>query len=715
MNENNSKTGLKIPTGLPPIAPDGEPLVGHKSSNGMLTKIVFSILSMLVISGLMVGSFYSYSWLSSIGALDDHSTDLKKITQLDLEDNSLVFDSKNKKIGEFFSKYQIHSPFEKIPTKLKQAILAIEDRKFFEHSGFDLKGIARSGLTYITSMGNTKHGGSTITQQVVRNILLSKEKTIKRKTLEIILSYKLEQKISKAKILEIYCNTLFMGFGSYGVAAASKRYFGKDLKDLGTHQFAVLAGLFQSPSRYNPHRYPKRARKRQLQVLSAMVSAGFLTKDEARAEARKPIGYQKYTPIHGESSSSYFVDYVRQQAKTLLKGKAQLLNGGLRIYTTLSSELQGMAEIAIANAGPMLDETAQDAMPIPGPKGKLVQPRIETSILSIDPRNGEILAMVGGRDYKESQFNRITQGMRAPGSAFKPVVYSAALQNGIKWSDLFYVSPVTLNGDYRPKNPSKDYLTETTVMRSFYRSMNATTMEIGQKVGLKKVIAQARNLGIRTPIKKEFGSLLGQSETTMIDLARMISSFPNQGIVVEPIAIKKITDRNGKLLYQAPKLEERSHQAMSKQTAYLMVDGMRNVFKRGTAYKFREFGTIAGGKTGTSNESKDNWFVGYTSDLTTIVWAGTDEYTPIYNNTMGSTIALPTWADYMSKATQIRPNKAFAVPKGITKVKVHHQYGYRTQEGIEMFFLNGKLPERSTSTLEYISRSGGSFRKHITD
>jgi penicillin-binding protein 1A len=629
-------------------------------------------------------------------------------------DNTLVFDRDGHKIGEFFSQYHIFVPYEQLPRPLLQAILAIEDRSFWHHSGFDIRGIMRAGYEFLASGGEKKQGGSTLTQQLVRHFLLQKSKSFNRKAMEIYLAYQLEQEASKQKILEMYCNSLFMGFGSYGVGAAAKRYFGKDLAELEVHQFALLAGLFQSPSRYNPQRYPDLARKRQLQVLTAMIHAGYLSYEEARTWAKKPLEFATYEPMHGDGASSYFVDHVRLQAKELLKG-GKITNNGLRIYTTLDSRLQRLAEKAVAEAGPMLDKLRPKVKTMKDSEGREYKPKIETALVSMDTKSGEVLAMVGGRDYRQSQFNRVTQALRSPGSSFKPVVYSLALMKGMRWSDVFYVSPMTINGEYRPKNPTKDYLTETTMMRSFFRSMNSPTMEIGQRLGLDEVISHAANMGLHTPIKKEFGSLLGQSETTMLDMLRMIGTFPNNGFNVEPIFITRIESRTGELLYSAPSVNDRRNRALPADINYLMVDAMRNVFQRGTAYEQAQFGSFAAGKTGTSNDSKDNWFVGYTSDLATVVWAGTDEYGPIYGNTMGSTIALPTWAAFMKEATLSRPNRPFSIPNNVEKFKVHPLYGHRSDEGIPMWFVRGMGPPTEPSALELMSRSGGSYRRHIMD
>ena len=379
------------------------------------------------------------------------------------------------------------------------------------------------------------------------------------------------------------------------------------------------------------------------------------------------------------------------------------MNKGLRIHTTLDSTLQKKAKAAIDSSDPIFKK-AEDLVLIPFKKKKQGS-GIQGAIISSDPRSGEILSMVGGRDYKKTKFNRTIQSLRQPGSAFKPIVYSLALANGMKWSDLHYVSPIAVD-NYRPKNFSKQFLTEVTMLRAFFRSINTPTVEIGSKLGLKAVIRHAKKMGISSPIKPETGLFLGASEVSMLDILRAYSTIANYGVKVEPIAISKITDRYGKVLYEAPSLKERSVEVISKQDAYLMIEGLRTVFRNGTAYSHHEMGAYAAGKTGTSNASRDNWFVGFTPSIATAVWVGSDKSYEFLGRATGTSLALPIWAKYMRAAVSKSPPPPFEQPVGIVMKRVHSKYGYTTSSGLRMYFKKGDVPTRETSDLKVLSETG---------
>lgn len=653
-------------------------------------------------------------WLKDLGVFSIDKSVFDVIANIKPSDNSIVLDRDGQKVGEFFNNYQVYVPLKALPDHLVNAVLAIEDRSFFKHQGFDPKGILRAALSRVKGSASNQ-GASTITQQVVRNFLLPTERTMQRKVQEIAYAYHLERHVRKNQILEIYTNALFLGNGSYGVGAASLRYFGKPVGELEPHESALIAGLFQSPSRYNPSRYPKRAKNRQLQVLRAMAEAKFISFAKAKELAKIPLVYKEYKPINTEFAP-YFVDYVREQATELLgKGKSTVDGQGLRIYTTLDTKLQRLAEASVTDSAKLLKEAEYRTANLRGADGKVKRASLETAILTSDPRTGEILSMVGGRDYQKSKFNRTWQAMRSPGSSFKPVVYSLALQKKWKWSDVIFVSPITIN-NYRPHTPDEDFLTETTIFRAFYRSMNTPTVELGQKLGLKGVVDQARRLGIRSPIKEEFGSLLGSSEVSMFDLTRMYGAFANQGTLVEPIAITKITNANGDVLYQAPSVKERSSQAVTPQIAFLMTQGMKAVLSMGTGYTSARLSNVAAGKTGTSNDAADNWFAGYTANLVSIVWVGTDEHVPIHGDVTGAKLALPIWDRYLTRTLDVRPPERFRAPPGIVTTVVHPKFGNRSPAGVRMYFLRGnEPPAEASSALEVLSQSeGGGYRDVFT-
>ncbi len=675
-----------------------ERFLSHHRSSPMkliLRFVFFGIIAITVISGASISI-----WLFRIGVFELKNEQLRAITEYQAPDNSVVLDKNGKKVGEYYSAYYVFTPLNKIPQSMVDAVIAIEDRSFFHHNGIDIPAIFRAAINLLMTRSKSQ-GASTITQQVVRNFLLHREKTFERKVKEIIFSLRLEKVLSKEQILEIYLNALFLGNGAYGVGAASQRYFGKPLHQLGPAEHALIAGLFQSPSRFNPHRHPKRAKRRQKQVLLAMLRSGKISLKKAKRYFTHKLNYRPYNYLNTEIAP-YFVDYVQEEASRLID--KSIKNSGLRIYTTIDIEIQNKASETISNASMMLNRAkAYVKSNIIG-----VEQRLESALLVTEPQTGHILAMVGGRNYETSQFNRTVQAKRSPGSTFKPIIYSLALQNGFKWSDVFYVSPIVID-DYRPRNYSDSvFLTETTLLRAFYKSINTTVVELGQKLGLQEILSHAKRLGIDTPLKEEVGTMLGSSEVTMLDLARMYGVFANQGKLVEPIAITKITDRFGNTIYEAPTPEERSVQVISPHIAFLITEGLRAVFKYGTAYNFRRLSPFVVGKTGTSNESIDNWFCGFSPDLVSILWTGIDDHRGFEDSSVSAiTLALPIWSRFMAKVLPLRPTKEFYSPDdGIVELMVHPQFGHLDDNGIKMFFLDGQVPTMKSSSLHLISRNG---------
>ncbi len=690
--------GSRPPQSLPPsLAEPPSQKTGKKVSIGRVCLTV----TLFVLFGSAWGA---YSWFDNLGIWDFDQSQLQVITESKEVDNTLVFDRNGRKIGEFFSNYHVYVPFEEMPKNLINAIVAIEDKNFWSHQGIDIQGMARALWVYLRGSGK-RQGASTITQQLVRHFLLSNEKTVSRKFQEIVLALRLERMTTKEKIFEIYANTMFLGNGSYGVGAAAQRYFAKSVKELQTEEAALIAGLFQSPSRYNPVRYPDRAKARQNQVLKAMARLKMMDQKKLAEMIKKPLEYKDYHPLNA-TVAPYLMDYVEEKARTVLKStNANIKNKGYRIYTTLDSTLQEAARATIEESANLFKDAERLALPTRDAAGDLKKPSIEGAILVTDPRNGEILAMVGGRDYARSQFNRTVAASRSPGSAFKPVVYSLALERGKKWSDVVFVSPITIE-TYRPRTPENEYLTETTLLRAFYRSMNGPTVELGQELGLSSVIDHAKKFGFTSEIKREFGSILGSSVVTMVEMARMYSVFANKGTLVKTVSILKIVDRTGNVVYEAQPLAKRSVQVLSPEIAYLMTQGMKDVFRHGTGYRAYQMAEFAAGKTGTSNEAKDNWFCGYTPNLTAVVWVGTDEYTEIPGAAGGATMALPIWEKFITKALKVRETPLFEKPSSIVSRRVHQNYGHVSSSGITMFFIEGQEPPEEQSALETLDKPG---------
>lgn len=685
---------------IPIQSEDRDPAPAGKSIPVRSPKRLRRIGFVIAVFTMLTVGLLSFMWLHEIGIFDIGDGSLASIVDYKPNDNSLVYDRDNKIIGEFFTRYYVFIPYEKLPNDLIKAVVAIEDRSFFEHSGIDLRGITRAAVSHLRN-DKRRQGASTITQQVIRHFLLTKEKTIERKIKEAALAIYLESQLSKEQILELYTNVLFLGNRAFGVGAAAKRYFGRDIQDLQSHELALIAGLFQSPSRYNPSRFPKRAKRRQLQVIRAMQKSGMISLRKAKKMARAPLRYQTYNPMN-LATAPYFLDYIRERTEQTL-GRTNIKNQGLRIYTTLDSRLQKMVQESFEENKEIF-ALAERLMIIP-PHERTGPRPVEGAMLVSNPENGEILAMRGGRNYADSQFNRAIHAIRQPGSAFKPVIYSLALSRGYKWSDLMYVSPVAVR-NYRPRNFSKSFLTETTMMRAFYKSINTPVVAIGNKIGLRDIIEHGKKLGISSEIRDEAGSMLGASGLTLTDMATMYNTFAREGKRTGLIAITRITDRDGNTLYEAPTLESRTEEVISKQDAYLMTAGMQAVFRYGTAYKENEMGQYAAGKTGTSNGSRDNWFAGFTPNLNAVVWVGSDKSREFLGKATGTSLALPIWATFMKKAIKAVPPRPFTMPKGITMRRVHSQFGHNTSSGVKMYFKKGQVPVKTASDLKILSDRG---------
>lgn len=690
----------------------GEPIeVPQRRRIGMVVlRISVAVIACIASASIIIG----YVWLKNLGVFSLDNARVEELKHHTFADNTIIYDRNGTRIGEFFDRYQIYVPVRELPNHLIEAITAIEDKDFYVHKGIDTSAIIRAAWSRIRR-GKFTQGASTITQQVVKQRLLSSERTIERKIIEIAWALKLEKNLSKDQILEIYTNSMFLGNGSYGVGAAARRYFGKDVRHLNPAESALIAGLFQSPSRYNPARYPERAKRRQNAVLKAMVAQKHLSQAEAKIQKDTALVYHNYKPINYETAP-WFIDWVREQLPPLLSKKYHNSEGaGLRVYTTLDTNLQALAEKSIASSSGMLSSIENKTGTVINPEnGERRLSRLEASMLVTDPKDGSILAMVGGRNYRESQFNRTVSAMRSPGSAFKPVVYTEALMHGWKWSDVIYVSPINIE-NYKPHTPDDDFLTETTMMRAFYRSMNTPTVEIASRVGLPAIITRAKSLGIRSPIKNEFGSTLGSSDVNMFDLARMYSVFASQGRLNEIQGILKVTTSDGQILYDASIQQKAAQQVLPPQISYLMTQGMKAVLASGTGIRSKDLAEIAAGKTGTSNDSTDNWFCGYTSSLTAVVWVGTDEHTPIQANVTGGALALPIWDQFIRSANLLSPIRPLEPPPGVIAQAVHPRYGHRMDGGMTMWFLDSNQPSQTNSALESIeSRSRGEYRRVFT-
>lgn len=598
--------------------------------------IIYMEIIALVLLGILLGSiagaFYSLSKTlpSGLDVAEYTPTEATKI----LSSDGVV-------LAEVFEENREVVPITDIPEDLQRATVAIEDSRFYHHMGIDVRGIVRAVVENIRT-GHMSQGGSTLTQQLARNVYLTREKKISRKLQEVILALKIERNYSKEQILELYLNQVYYGSGAYGVQTAANVYFGKHVKDLTLAECAMLAGLPQKPSGYNPHENLEDAVTRRNVVLRRMEEVGYITeeqrdealKEDVKLAELKPKGIAKY-------KAPWFVTYVIKEVTKEL-GPDQVYRGGLRIHTTLNYEMQQTAEKA-------LREGVARAKSGNASQGALV---------SIDPHNGHIKAMVGGVgvDFTKDQFNRAVQAKRQPGSSFKAFVYTAAIDNGYdpnyRVSNARMTFTIPGSKPWTPKNYDGKYGGTYTLTNAVAKSINLVAIRMAEKVGIDEVIKYARLCGITSPLPRHLSLALGSAVVTPLELTSAYGVFAARGIRAEPICVTRITDRDGSIIKENT---PQTAQVLSQQTADTMSEMFRAVVTRGTAIRLTSkayFVPNAHGKTGTTNEDRDAWFVGYTPELVTGVWIGNDNNAPM-RNIWGSTGCLPIWAEFMRKGIEV--------------------------------------------------------------
>jgi 1A family penicillin-binding protein len=664
-----------------------------------------SVISGIFLILLSVGLFYTWS----AGVFESEDEQIKKLTAAIIPDNSIVLDRAGNKIGEYYNHFHVEVAYKDIPQAMIYALLAIEDRKFFEHEGVNWRSMARAFVSVISS-GKLKQGGSTITMQLVKNYLLTREKKMSRKLREIVLSYIVEKNLSKERILELYLNTMYMGHGAYGVGAAAMVYFGRPIAELSLAEFALLAGLFQAPSAYDPHKNPQAAIRRQKVVLDAILDAKFASKEEVEQARKKTLEFKPWTPIN-ETIAPFFISWIRNEVGILLGEDNAVLNDrGYRITTTLDKNFQELANKAVSDNIPAI-ETLQNKI---NSNSKRKQPeRIEAALLASDPKTGAILAMVGGRNFRESQFNRAVSSKRSPGSVFKPVVFSLALESGMVWSDLVYASPVAV-GKFVPKNHKGDDMTEATLIKALAKSLNTPVVSLAQKFGMQNVIERAELMGVKSPMKLETGVAIGGFSATMFDIDAIYRTIANHGLRHESHAITKIEDRDGHVLFQYDPAMIEPIQALSPNVTELLRSGLQAVLSHGTATSISHMSLYAAGKTGTSDDSRDNWFAGYTKDIVATVWVGGDHHSPLGDAASGTTLAIPIWKVFIEDLiTAGLPAVEWATPDSMVKVTIDPDYGNVADNGIEALFPENNTPKKSQAAADMrtIKTGNGTYRE----
>ena len=536
-----------------------------------------------------------------------------------------------------FSKVSIKD----VPKQLQQAVIATEDKNFYSHNGYDLFGLSRSMIENLLA-GRVVQGGSTITQQLSRMLFLSNEQTYSRKLKEIIIAAKIEKSLNKDQILEMYLNNVYLGSGAYGVQGASETYFNKKLNQLTLGEMALIAGLPQAPSVYSPFNNLNLAIKRRNRVLERMYKMHYIDKDTMKKAQAEPIKLTTMPKYYTLNKAPYFCDYVIRELARLGFTEQEITSGGYKIITTLDYNAQKAANEALIN-----DLNAW------GLRGANNQ----AAIFSFSPVDGKILVYAGGKNYAESQYDRVTQAIRPPGSAFKPFIYTAAIQRGLNPNDMIDDTPYKL-GSWAPHNYGNKYRGRIPIYKALMVSSNVCAVRLIEYLGVRSVIQIARIMGINTPLQYDYTIALGSNGVKLFELTRAYGIYASGGYKVEPYAIERVESSRGKILYAAPRA--RIEKVLDTEVAATMTSMLKMVIKHGTGMA-ANIGKPCAGKTGTTDDYKDAWFVGYTPSVVTGVWVGNDDNTRMSGLT-GGTVPAIIWRDVMRKATEPYGNEDFGYP-----------------------------------------------------
>jgi penicillin-binding protein 1A len=770
---------------------------------------VLRVLAMLVLGGGLLGGgllFYGYREFAR-----DLPQRLDVLTNYQPPRASRVYSADGELIGEFYLQRRVVVPIAQIPQHVVHAFVAAEDNRFYEHKGVDPVGVARAAWSNLRA-GHVVQGGSTITQQVAKLLLVGQERSMVRKIREAILARRIEKELTKDQILNIYLNQIYLGHGAYGVQAAAETYFGKNVGELTLGEAALLAGLPKAPTRFSPFADYARARARQAYALDRMVELGFASTEEAENAKREPLALiARDTPLR-RIAAPWFVEYVRKYVQPRYHGK-ELFDRGLKIYTTLDMRLQRAAEAAVRSglddlsrrlafqgpvghlegearrhfessppqpwvprqAAPSADSENYDYNPtaddrdqawlglvealgskpmvaigtarVPiaeldanrlkawhgDPKSKqrveikpgdlipvrlkedkvnqgtrretvrqfailAQQPDVQAALVALEVGTGELRAMVGGYDFEKSQFNRAVQAKRQIGSAIKPFIYGAALSKGYTELSVLSDHPVsfkTAAGVWSPKNYKKEYKGPLTLKMALAHSINTISAQLVAALGVDYVIEFMRGMGITSAIPRHISIALGTPDLSPYEEAYAIATYPAGGMEVRPRFVSRIVDSEGEVL------EDNTHPPPPKRRipadlAYVMVDMMKGVVQYGTGKGAQALGRPAAGKTGTSTNFRDAWFVGYTPEMLCTVWVGRDDFTPIGHDTTGGQTALPIWLSFMKAALAGRPVREFTPPPGVLFVRAQPERGTPASPGtpgsVLVPFRRGTLP-----------------------
>ncbi len=750
----------------------------------MLKFLNFSIKFLIIFFATLLLFSFSTLWYFSVGL-----PDYKKLSNYQPPISSRVYSENNKLIAEYAIEKRLFIPYESIPEKVVNSFLSAEDKNFFSHPGIDAKGILRALIKNISNISQNKRleGASTITQQVAKNFLLTNEVSIKRKVKEAILAFRIERAYSKERILELYLNQIYLGQGTYGIAAASLEYFDKSIKELNYPDAALLAALPKAPSKYNPYKYPEVAKFRRNLVLENLRENNFISKSQLNQFKNSKLKLKK-RKIEIVNEANSYTEEVRRTVKNIY-GFEKLYSQGLSISTPLKIDYQIQALKSLRNGiedydqrrgwrGPItnkikdenwekkierykLDPTLnwhfaeivslnnseinfkkiiikKNEKKIEGnlllknikwsiPRKKSIQevhkkgdvifvkkeknywllkqyPKVNGGIVILDPYSGEVLALVGGFNFRTSEFNRVTQAKRQPGSAFKPIVYAAALEKGFAPNTIILDAPfVESQGvglkNWKPENYGKKFYGPSTLRKGIEYSRNLMTVRIAKFLGIEEILDLSKKLNIYNEIPELLSVSLGAAETTLINLTSAYAPFVNGGKKIEPKLISRIQDRRGKTIFyekkrkcigcdkfigekiELPKIENQNEKVMSEETAYQMNSILQGAVKRGTAKKLSSLKVPLAGKTGTTNDNYDAWFIGFSSNLVIGVYIGYDNPRTLGKFETGSKAALPIFKDFVEKALYKEDFGEFQIPENIYLTSLNYDTGNKSAPG----------------------------------
>ncbi len=749
---------------------------------------IFLTIVLITIIGATIAGTGIYFWITK------DLPNIKKISDYSPCLTTTVYARDGRVLGYFSHQNRFLCPLSDMSPYVPKAFLAAEDSGFYHHKGIDIWGIMRAAIKNIEA-GAIVQGGSTITQQVIKSLLLTPERSYKRKLKEAILAYRLENHLTKDEILTIYLTQIYLGSGAYGVEAAARTYFGKHARDLNLAEAAILAGLPKAPSYYDPYKHPERAKRRQKYVLNRLLKLGWITKKQYQEALSYHLVYKRMKDPTWKVGP-YFLEEVR---KFLINryGEDRTYCGGLRVYTTLDIDHQKAAEEALRKGliastkrrgfrGPLMhlspkdyslfldsEENATDKllagkwikvlvvgvkpkgasvrfgnatgwMPVKSmgwcrkidpskapeevPKikdatkvlkvgdvvwaslnkkqqGKYIldlqqEPKVQGALVSLDPRNGHVLALVGGYSFKESQFDRAVQAKRQTGSAFKPIVYSAAIDNGFTAASVILDAPIVYwdrntNSTWRPENYEKKIYGPTLLRTALVYSRNLVTIRIGMKIGIDKVIARARALGLKADFPHNLSVCLGTASVSLLNLCQAYTGFARLGTVIDPIMILKVEDS---YLRPIDTFEPHIKKAITPQNAYIITYLMQQVVQYGTGWRAKVLKRPVAGKTGTTDEQRDAWFMGFTPYLLTGVYVGFDEPKPMGKYETGSRAACPIWVMYRQKVEDNYPVMDFKKPPGIVMARIDAKTGLLagpyTKKSYILPFIAGTQPTK---------------------